>query len=220
MQRLVDGIHQFQQNIFTSRQDLYEKLVGGQHPLALFITCSDSRIDPCTLTQVKPGDLFLMRNAGNIVPPYGAAAGGEAATIEFAVAELKVKDIVICGHSHCGAMNALLQPEGLNDLPAVRQWLSHAEATRRIIKENYGHIVSTPDRLTAAIEENVLVQLEHLKTHPAVAAALARDQLKLHGWVYKFETGQVFAFDPAVGQFASTEFQGTPSGMAERFFAI
>jgi carbonic anhydrase len=220
MQKLVDGIHKFQQNIFTSRQELYQRLVAGQHPLALFITCSDSRIDPCTLTQVKPGDLFLMRNAGNIVPPYGAATGGEAATIEFAVAVLKVKDIVICGHSHCGAMDVLLHPESTKDLPAVRQWLGHAEATRRIIKENYSHILSTPDRLTAAIEENVLVQLENLKTHPVVAAALARDELKLHGWVYKFETGQVFAYNPEMGQFSSSDLVEPETIPSERFRSI
>ena len=110
MQKLVEGIHQFQNDIFSSKQRLFERLVDGQHPLALFITCSDSRIDPSLLTQTEPGELFIMRNAGNIVPPYGTINGGEAATIEFAVSALGVKDIVICGHSHCGAMNGVLKP--------------------------------------------------------------------------------------------------------------
>lgn len=202
MQRLVDGIHKFQQDIFASQQRLFQRLADGQKPLALFITCSDSRINPNLLTQTEPGELFIMRNAGNIVPPYGTATCGEAATIEYAVSVLKVEDIVLCGHSHCGAMGALLQPESVNDLPAVKNWLQHAESTTRIIKENYGHITDAKARLTATVEENVLVQLEHLRTHPSVAAAISRRSLKLHGWVYKFETGQVFAYDAQQHQFA------------------
>ena len=153
MQKLVEGIHQFQNDIFSSKQQLYEKLAKGQHPLALFITCSDSRIDPSLLTQTEPGELFIMRNAGNIVPPYGTLHGGEAATIEFAVSALGVKDIVICGHSHCGAMGGVLHPETLSDLPAVRSWLSYADSTERIMRENYGHITDPSARLTATVEE-------------------------------------------------------------------
>lgn len=201
MQKLVDGIHQFQGSIFATRKRLFERLTDGQHPLALFITCSDSRIDPSLLMQTEPGELFIMQNAGNIVPPYGAVHGGEAATIEYAVSVLKVHDIIVCGHSHCGAMTALINPEQTRSLPAVRVWLDHAEATARIIGENYEHIAEPKARVTATVEENVLVQLENLRTHPSVHAALARGDVKLHGWVYKFETGEVFAFDPSEGQF-------------------
>lgn len=201
MQKLVEGIHQFQNDIFSSKQLVFEGLVNGQHPLALFITCSDSRINPNMLTQTEPGELFILRNAGNIVPPYGAVEGGEAATIEYAVSVLGVKDIIICGHSHCGAMGGLLDPSQLEKIPAVRSWLSHAESTHRIIEENYSHITDSADRLTATVEENVLVQLEHLRTHPSVAAALNRGAINIHGWVYKFETGQVFGYDSQKGQF-------------------
>ncbi|MCA9100642.1 MAG: carbonic anhydrase [Planctomycetales bacterium] len=201
MQKLVEGIHHFQNDIFGSQQSLFERLVDGQHPLALFITCSDSRIDPSLLTQTKPGELFIMRNAGNIVPPHGTGNSGEAATIEFAVRALKVKDIVICGHSHCGAMGGLLNPESLEDLPAVRNWLSYAEATKRVIQDKYKHITDPNNRLTATVEENVLIQVENLRTHPAVAAALAQKQLGIHAWVYKFETGGVFAYSPQSGQY-------------------
>lgn len=201
MQKLVEGLHHFQNNIFSSQERLFKRLAKGQHPLALFITCSDSRIDPNLMMQADPGELFIMRNAGNIVPAYGASHGGEAATIEYAVSVLKVRDIIVCGHSHCGAMQGLLKPESVADLPAVRQWLSHADATARIMKENYGHITDADARLTATVEENVLVQLENLRTHPAVAAAANRQALKVHGWVYKFETGGVFAFNPDVSQF-------------------
>lgn len=213
MQKLIQGLHHFQDNIFSSQRDLFERLAQGQSPEALFITCSDSRINPNLITQTQPGDLFILRNAGNIIPPFGAANGGEGATIEYAVAALGVKDIIVCGHSHCGAMGGLLKPEALLELPAVQNWLSHAEATRRIVKANYQHL-SGGDLLTAAIEENVLVQLENLRTHPAVAAAIARGALNLHGWVYKIETGEVFAYDPEQEQFQPIAHWSAPSAAA------
>lgn len=205
MQKIISGIHHFQDQVFASQEQMFQRLARGQHPLALFITCSDSRICPNALTQTDPGELFVLRNAGNIVPAYGAGRGGEAATVEYAVAALKVQHIVVCGHSLCGAMGALLEPQQTDELPAVREWLGHAESTRRIIRENYQHIEPGPARLMAAIEENVLAQLENLRTHPAVAAALSRDALKLHGWVYKFETGKVSAYCPTRKQFAPLE---------------
>lgn len=200
MQKLIEGIHQFREENFRPLQGLFEQLSKGQNPETLFITCSDSRIDPNLLTRSQPGDLFILRNAGNIVPPHGAANGGEAATIEFAVAALGVKDIIICGHFHCGAMQGLLKPETVAPLPALSSWLSHAETTRRIVHDNYGHLEGNR-LLTATIEENVLVQLENLRTHPAVASRLVRGDLHLHGWVYKIETGEVFAYDFTMGQF-------------------
>jgi carbonic anhydrase len=202
MQKLVEGIHQFQQDTFRPMQGLFEQLAQGQNPETLFITCSDSRIVPDLLTQSKPGDLFILRNAGNLVPPHGASGGGEAATIEFAVAGLGVRDIIVCGHSHCGAMTGLLNPEELKALPAMAAWLTHAETTARIVRDNYGHLQGDA-LLTAATEENVLVQLEHLRTIPSVASRLVKGDVHLHGWVYKIETGEVFAFDPATGQFVT-----------------
>ena len=210
MQKLVRGIHQFQKETFVPLQGLFEQLAKGQKPETLFITCSDSRIDPNLLTGSRPGDLFILRNAGNIVPPYGAGNGGEAATIEFAVEGLGVKDIIICGHSLCGAMGPLLRPELIASMPAVSAWLSHAEPTRRIIRDNYGHLEG-PELLTATVEENVLVQLEHLRTLPSVSSRLARGDLHLHGWVYKLESGQVFAYDVALGQFVSVAENRFPS---------
>lgn len=202
MQKLIQGIHYFQANLFSSQRELFERLADGQHPDTLFITCSDSRINPNLITQTKPGDLFILRNAGNIIPPYGAANGGEGATIEFAVVGLGVQDIIVCGHSHCGAVNGLLHPESLKDMPTVAAWLSHAEATRRIMREKYCDRIGA-EQLTTAVEENVLVQLENLRTHPTVAAGLACGKLKLHAWVYKIETGEVFAYDPKRGQFVT-----------------
>jgi carbonic anhydrase len=202
MQKLVDGVHNFQSTIFPEQQGFFERLAAGQAPLALFVTCSDSRVNPNLITQTDPGDLFIHRNVGNIIPPYGASQGGEGATIEYAIEVLGIRDIIICGHSRCGAMAAVVGPDLRNQYPSVANWLSHADATRRILRDKY-HELADDRLLSVAVQENVLVQLENLRTHPAVAAGLARGRLKLHGWVYKIETGQVFAYQPDEGQFVS-----------------
>lgn len=183
---------------------MFERLAKGQNPETLFITCSDSRINPNLLTGTKPGELFILRNAGNIVPAFGALRGGEAATVEYAVSVLGVQDIVVCGHSACGAMGALLQEEQVTSLPAVKDWLYHAESTKQIVRTNYSAL-GPEEQVNVAIQENVLVQLEHLRTHPAVAARLARGDLGLHGWVYKIATGEVFAYESSSGQFQPIE---------------
>ena len=203
MQKLVKGIHRFQSDIFRPNHELFQRLAGGQNPQALFITCSDSRVMPDLITQAEPGDLFVLRNAGNLIPPNGAAPdSGEAATIEYAVSALGIKDIIVCGHTRCGAMHALLRPGSLDKLPRVRQWLTHAESTREIILSQYENLDLYPEALwKATVEENVLVQIENLRTHPSVAVGLSRGQIKLHGWVYKIETGEVFAYSPDQGQF-------------------
>jgi carbonic anhydrase len=211
MQRLVRGVHKFQQEVVGKQAEFYAELAKGQRPHTLFITCSDSRISPNLLTQTAPGEIFILRNAGNIIPPHSAVIGGEAATIEYAVGLLGVTDIVVCGHSHCGAMTGLLAPGSVADLPAMRTWLGHAEATRRIVKENYANL-SGEALVNVAIQENVLVQLENLRTIPVVAARLASGRLHLHGWVYKIETGEVFAYDPAEAQFqALARYQPKPA---------
>ncbi len=201
MQKLIKGIQQFQQSAFELKKSLFERLSKGQQPSVLLITCSDSRIDPNLITQTDPGDLFVIRNAGNIVPPYGAVTGGEAATIEYAVSVLKVPDIIICGHSHCGAMGGLLAPESLSELPGVKSWLDYAEKTAQRVKEKYSNVEDKADLLNAAVEQNVLVQLQNLKTHPCVDAALKAGKLKVHGWVYRFESGEVFAYHPDQANF-------------------
>jgi len=200
MQKLIEGLHRFQSEVFSARRELFDRLSNGQSPEVLFITCSDSRINPSLLTQTEPGELFTLRNAGNLVPQYGNGTQGEDATVEFAVAGLGVKHIVVCGHSLCGAMKGLLHPEQLRALPAMQKWLRHAGRTRELIHENYQHLKDNA-LLTATVEENVLVQLENLRSHPAVRERLERHELTLHGWVYKIETGQVFSFQPETGQF-------------------
>ena len=200
MEKLVRGIHQFQTTAFSAHRELFEILSQGQQPETLLITCSDSRIAPDLLMQTRPGDLFVLRNAGNLIPPYGAAQGGEGATIEYAVAALGVKHALVMGHSNCGAMKGLLDPESLADMPLVSEWLRHAAATRRVVDECYPDLEGV-DLLNAAIKENVLVQLDNMRTYPKVAALMAKGALTLHGWIYEIKTGQILAYDPQVSHF-------------------
>jgi carbonic anhydrase len=203
MEKLIQGIHRFQADVFNVRRDFFRGLVDGQRPQALFITCSDSRMVPDLICQADPGDLFVIRNAGNIIPPYTpGVAAGEAATIEYAIKALGIKDIIVCGHTRCGAMHAVLHPDASDGMPRVRQWLANADAAAEIVCTCYHHL-PVEARWKVMIQENVLVQLENLRTHPAVLAGLAAGEIKLHAWVYKMETGQVFAFDTASGQFAA-----------------
>jgi carbonic anhydrase len=201
MHRIIAGVRRFQSGPFLEQRERFEQLGQKQQtPFALFITCSDSRINPNLITSTEPGDLFLLRNAGNIVPPYGAVIGGESATIEYAVSVLKIRNIIICGHYHCGAIKALMNPEQMQDLPAVRRWCSHAEATRRIVKDRFQELTPA-EQETLAIETNVLMQIDNLRTHPSVAAGLARRSLYIFGWTYRIETGEVMAYDPAEARF-------------------
>jgi carbonic anhydrase len=200
MDKLVRGVHRFRRDVYEPSRTQYQKLVDGQWPHTLFIACSDSRLALEALTQCEPGDLFVMRNAGNLVPPYGAERGGAAATVEYAVAGLGVRHLVVCGHTGCGAMRALLDPAVLANLPETARWLQHAEATRRIVDRRDGH-PTFDARWDATVEVNVLIQLENLRTHPAVAAALAHGQLDIYGWVFDLRTGEVRSYDPGRGAF-------------------
>jgi carbonic anhydrase len=204
LQQLISGIHQFQHKIFANERTFFERLAEGQTPQALFITCADSRVNPNLITQTKPGELFIVRNIGNIIPPFSpnTADGGTAAAIEYAVTQLNVDSIIVCGHSHCGAVHGLLHPQGLKSMPSVSGWLAHAESARRIVEENYKELTDE-HRLNIAVQENVLCQVENLRTHPAVAVRMSRGDLQIYGWVYKLETGQVFAYSPETGQFTS-----------------
>ena len=186
-QRLTDGFRTFRSREFPRLQGQFKALAAGQSPRTLFITCSDSRIDPSLITQAGPGELFVIRNAGNIIPAHGSEpAGGEAATLEYAVVALGVKDIVVCGHSHCGAMAGLMNPESLAALPGVASYLRHARATLDRVTETGGD----------AVETNVKVQLEQLRSYPFVREREQRGELSLHGWLYVFETGGVLTLQP------------------------
>jgi carbonic anhydrase len=194
MQRLLDGVSRFQREVFPRQKDLFEGLAEHQNPEALFITCADSRVVPDLITQSNPGDLFICRNAGNMVPPYGEVQGGVSATIEYAVCVLNVRQIIVCGHTDCGAMKGILHPESLAEMPTVKSWLSHGELARRIVKENYPDLCGE-EKLHALTGENVVAQLDHLRTHPSVAVRIARGELQLHAWVYHIRSGEVQAWD-------------------------
>ncbi|MDX2097093.1 MAG: carbonic anhydrase [Leptolyngbyaceae cyanobacterium bins.59] len=208
---LIQGVNHFHNNYFNDHKELFEKLCGGQSPEVLFITCSDSRIDPCLITQAQPGELFVIRNVGNIIPSYGAASSAESAGIEYAIHGLGVKDIIVCGHSHCGAMKGLLQIGNLADqMPAVYDWLKkYGEATRRLVLENYGDLEA--DRmLKIAIEQNILTQVENLETYPVIRSRLHSGQLNIHAWMYEIETGTVFAYNAAMRRFTLMEKRSFP----------
>ena len=163
---------------------------------------------PELITQSAPGDLFVTRNVGNIVPSYGQMMGGVSTAIEFAVMALGVRHIIICGHSDCGAMKAVLNPAGLERMPTVRAWLQHSEVARVVVEPNCN--CSDHSRLELMIEENVVAQLNHLRTHPSVAAKLASGDLFIHGWVYDIEAGQIKAYDDSRGQFRPLDDEPLP----------
>ncbi|MBD2196380.1 MULTISPECIES: carbonic anhydrase [Calothrix] len=202
IKRIIAGLNEFHDNYFINHRELFEQLSHGQNPEVLFITCSDSRIDPCLITQSLPGELFVIRNVGNIIPAYGTPKSGEAAGIEYAVEALDIRDIVICGHSHCGAMRGLLQIGNLSQqMPLVYDWLKqYAEPTRRIVLDNYKDYPADK-LLKITIEQNVLTQIENLETYPSVRSKLHSGKLTLHAWIYEIETGEVFAYDANIGQF-------------------
>lgn len=194
MTKVTRGIVRFKTEVYPQRKELFDELARGQHPEALFITCSDSRIDPNLLVQTEPGELFIIRNAGNIVPPHTNTTGGTTATIEYAVAVLEVKHIIICGHSSCGALHGVLNPEAVEHLPHVKQWLSFSKAAHQIVEEKASDL-SYDEKLAMLVEENVLLQLRHLKTHPHVAAKHATGKVQLHAWTYDIGEGDVKAYD-------------------------
>ena len=200
MEKIIPGVAKFRSEVFPERKHLFEKLATGQEPRALFLTCADSRIDPSLLTQTDPGELFICRNAGNIVPPHTGQTGGMTASIEYAVAVLNVPHIIVCGHTGCGAMTGAMDLEKVKSLRHVSEWLTYSEAAVAIVKENYPE-AKPEEKLNLVIEQNVLLQIRHLETHPHVAARLASRKIQLHGWVYNIGTGEVTAYDAAAGKF-------------------
>ncbi len=190
MQPLIDNARSF-----GRRPEEFTGLAAGQSPAVLFITCSDSRVVPALITGARPGELFELRTAGNIVPPYASATPtGEAATIEYAVEVLGVADVVVCGHSHCGAVGALVRGEDLTAVPAVRDWLAHAADEPRS---------SDPadPAVAEAVQNHVLTQLLRLRSYPCVEKRLAEGRLRLHGWYYEVGTGAVREHRPDTDAF-------------------
>lgn len=198
LKKLVAGVHKFQLEHFEENKLFFEKLAHGQKPQILFITCADSRIDPNLITASQPGDLFIMRNVANIVPQYNSDAPSEAAAvIEYAVSVLGVADVIVMGHSDCGGIKAVLHPEKLTTLPAVSSWLNHATtaATANPATAACYSLCEEAQRLAETTNNNILLQLKNLATHPSVAAAMANGKLHIHGWNYQIENGSISYFD-------------------------
>ena len=186
------GIRKFRTEVYPKNKATYLKAVSEpQRPHALFITCADSRLDPELITQSGTGDIFVTRNIGNLVPAYGEMMGGVSAVVEYAVTGLKVQHVVICGHSDCGEMKALVRPESLTEMPAVRNWMNNAAAAMSVAKSMANKDERPSEFVKRLTEENVLLQLQHLRTHPSVAGAMARGELTISGWVYDIGKGEV-----------------------------
>ena len=200
-ERLINGVRQFRREVFPHRREVYEQVIEeGQKPDTLFITCADSRIDPELITQSGPGKIFVARNIGNIVPSYGETLGSISAVIEYAVSALEVDQVVICGHSDCGAMKGLMQPESLSKLPVVQRWLGNAQTALKIA-EALGPKLDGRAFLLQLIEQNVVQQMNHLRTHPSVAGRIAQGNLAVYGWMYDIASGVISVYNEVESRF-------------------
>ncbi len=202
MNELLGRVFSFEKHVFPNESALYNRLASdGQSPKALMISCADSRIVPEHIMQAQPGDLFVCRNAGNIVPPHATQNGGVTSTVEYAVMVLGVRDIIVCGHSDCGAMKALSTNADLTKMPNVAAWLRHSHAAQQVCSESYPADLTDAEKLRNMALENVVVQLAHLRTHPSVASGIARGDIALHGWYVDIHAGQVLGLDGDTGRF-------------------
>lgn len=200
MQRLLEGHRKFQQEIFPARRHQFHLLSESQAPEWLFITCSDSRIVPDLVLGTGPGDLFISRNAGNVIPVTSNDVDGTTATIEYAVEVLHVPYAIVCGHSDCGAMKAALTRAGLDKLPKASRWLHHVEEAFKH-RQPLNPADGDQAELASLIRGNVVAQLINLKAQPAVARAMAAGKLKVFGWYYDILTGRIEQYDQETERF-------------------
>ncbi len=209
LEELKGGVRKFQAEVYPLRAEVFAQVANEpQRPQTLFITCADARIDPNEITSSGPGQVFVTRNIGNMVPAYGEMLGGVSAVIEFAVSSLGVKHIVVCGHSDCGAMKALLQPESIAKMPTVQSWLKNAHAALTVANTLHERDVeehSNRPLIQVLTEQNVLLQLQHLKTHPSVAGAMTMGELSISGWIYDIGTGGVRVAEDSERSFTPIE---------------
>lgn len=194
---LLAGIARFQDR-FRKEQDLFHRLATeGQSPEVLVIACSDSRVPPEVLTDAKPGDLFVVRNVANVVPPYGTGEMAVGAAVEYAVLHLHVKQIMVFGHTDCGGIKALAKPVNWSHEPHIARWIEHARPAQTKVEASG---LPPEDKHLATVRENVLLQLEHLRSYDSVRTAERAGSLSLHGWVYHLESGSMEAYDPGSGR--------------------
>jgi carbonic anhydrase len=215
LEQLKEGVRRFQRDIYPAQADVFAQAASeDQRPHTLFITCADSRVDPVAITSSGPGEVFVTRNIGNMVPAYGEMLGGVSAVVEFAVSGLGVQHIVICGHTQCGAMKALLAPASVNAMPTVKSWLKNAHAALSIVQSvpELDGQVSEFGRIELLTKQNVLLQMQHVKTHPSVAGAMARGGLSISGWIYNIGTGEVEIAEDGEHEFTPVGLLG-PTGV-------
>ncbi len=200
MQRLIEGHKRFLAEVFPARKSHFHLLAEGQSPQWLFITCADSRVLPDLILGTEPGDLFISRSIGNVIPVSSQDVDGVTATIEYAVEVLKVPHVIVCGHSDCGALKAALDRKSLENLPKARRWLDHVEkafAYKQPLNADDGDNAE----LSSLIRGNVVAQLKNLRAQPAVQHALARRRLTVHGWYYDILTGRIEEYDEETKRF-------------------
>ena len=197
LEKIRAGVAWFQSEVYPSQRQMFKSLAHGQEPIALFITCADSRIVPNLITHTEPGELFVERNPGNLVPRHEDFVGGVSASVEYAMLALRVPVVIICGHTDCSVMKGLLHPETVEQLPAVRQWMRHATRVRKQSLPGVGE----EQELLLITRRNVLLQMENLKTHPSVRRRLDAGTLEIRGWVYDIATGAGWGVNPAIGKF-------------------
>jgi carbonic anhydrase len=200
MDRLIEGHKRFLAEVFPGRRKEYMLLAEGQRPEWLFITCADSRVVPDLILDAGPGDLFIARNVGNVVPVVSHDVDGVTATIEYAVEVLKVKSAIVCGHSDCGALKAALDRKELEHLPKARRWLSHVEAAFSH-RQPQNPADGEHAELAALIRGNVVAQLWNLRAQPSVARAVVEGRLTVHGWYYDILTGRIEQYDEQMRRF-------------------
>lgn len=198
--RIAQGVARFQAEVFPAQREMFERLRRRQEPLAMFLTCADSRVNPNLVTQTEPGEIFIERNPGNMVPPYVEFVGGVTAGVEYAMLALQVPVIVVCGHTDCGVMKALLHPELVDGMPGVEQWMRHGFEARDQVRRRFRN-APEDENLRLMTEHNVLGQIEHLKTHPSVWSRLLRGEIAIRGWVYDIGDGTVREANPTTGKF-------------------
>jgi len=203
MEKLHKGIYKFYEDYYKKKKKLFEKLAKKQEPTVFFITCSDSRVDPNLITNSQPGELFVLRNVGNIIPPFDAQndKNSAASAIEFAIEFLQIRDIIICGHSNCGAMKAIYEKEPFFEkTPHLKNWLKFAEPIKDIFENS-----NTNDLQKRTEQQNIILQLKNLITYPVVAPLFQKGEIRLYGWYYEIDTGKVYELDKGTGEFKPIE---------------
>jgi carbonic anhydrase len=210
MKAILEGLQAFQGQVFARHQALFEKLFHNQEPKAAFITCSDSRVVPNLLLQAEPGELFVIRNAGNIVPAAGQGGEGVVASIEYAVEALGVTDVILCGHTNCGAMKGILHPEKVASMPQVAEWVRHGEPARQAVERLYPD-AAEHELMERLVEQNVIQQVKNLLTHDFIRSRVHKGGFELYGWVYDILTGAIKGLDESGEAFAEISFEAPGS---------